>query len=83
MTDEVYTFFSLFKSHLCDRVLAEWRPHMLFLCIRTMCLYNRDVEQIDGVAVTSRTQVLPCLAGQEYGKAKMEQNGIRIWTRTL
>lgn len=66
MTDEVYTFLSLFKSHLFDRVGAEQRPHMLFLCIRTVCLYNRNLEKIFGIAVLTRAQVLPCSEGKKY-----------------
>lgn len=67
MTDEVYTFLSLFKSHLFDSIGAEQRPHMLFLCIRTVCLYNRNLEGIVGIAALTRAQVLPCSEGQKDG----------------
>lgn len=62
MTDEVYTFLSLFKSHLFDSFGTEQRPHMLFLCIRTACLYNRNLEKTLGIAL-ARAQVLPCSEG--------------------
>lgn len=65
MTDEVYTFLSLFKSHLFDRVGAEQRPHMLFLCIRTVCLYNRNLDKSVGIAALTRAQVLH-RSGQKY-----------------
>lgn len=90
MTDEVYTFLSLFKSHLFDNVLAERRPHMLFLCIRTVCLCNRNLEKIDGIAVMTRAQVLPCSVGQKYGNthgvplcANNSKEGKAVgWTKT-
>lgn len=66
MTDEVYTFLSLFKSHLFDSVGAEQRPHMLFLCTRTVCLCNRSLEKIVGIAALIRAQVLPCSEGQKF-----------------
>lgn len=70
MTDEVYTFLSLFKSHLFDSILAEQRPHMLFLCIRTVFLCNRNLGKIDGI------QVLPCSVEQKYGNS----HGISLCT---
>lgn len=70
MTDEVYTFLSLCKSHLFDSILAERRPHMLCLCIRTVCLWSRNPEKIDGIAVTTRAQVLSLSLGQKYGNTR-------------
>lgn len=49
---------------------------MLFLCIRTVCLCNRNLEEIDGVTVTTRAQVLPCSVGQKYGNTR----GVRLCT---
>jgi len=70
MTDEVYTFLSLFKSHLFDSVVAERRPHMLFLCIRTVCVYNRNLEKVDGIGVMTTAQVLPFSVGQKYSDTR-------------
>ena len=43
---------------------------MLFLCIRTVCQCNRNLEMIDGIAVTTRAQVLPCSVGQKYSNTR-------------
>lgn len=88
MTDEVYTFLPLFKSHLFDSVLAERRPHMLFLCVRTVCLCNTNLGKMDGAAVTPAAQVLRWSVGQKYGNAfgvplspnsSMDKNRTKVW----
>ncbi|RLW05785.1 hypothetical protein DV515_00004828 [Chloebia gouldiae] len=43
-------------SHLLDSVGSEQRPHMLFLCIRTVHLYNRNLNKSVGIAALTRAQ---------------------------
>lgn len=68
MTDEVYTFLSLFRSHLFDSVSAERRPHVPFVCVKAVSVqWKSRKDWWDSSHYCSTGIAL--LGGTKYGDA--------------